>query len=153
MRTSVDAAGLELDAVLDHFVELTAEQRSIVTQLCRLIVEVGDELGVGPIVVETKWGQPSLRSARPRMSTPLRIAVTDDGDVALLAHCQSSVMPGLRDRSAEAFRFDGTRGVLFATSDEIRPNLLRTAVEHALTYHERPGPPASSVHSPERTRS
>ena len=153
MSSSVDAARSGLDSVLGHFVDLTADQRSIVAQLHRLIVEVADEVEATPVVVETKWGQPSLRAARPGASTPLRIAVTDDGDVALLAHCQTSVMPGLQDRSGEAFRFDGNRGVLFATTEDLRSDLLRTAIAHALTYHHRPGPPSSSVHTPERTRS
>ena len=86
------------------------------------------------------WGQPSYRSARRSESTPVRLGWTDDGDTALLAHCQSSVIPTFREAHGADFRIEGNRAVLIGPGDPLddrREAALAELVRHALTYRRR----------------
>ncbi len=123
------------DRVAEAFAGFPDEHRATLDSLRSLIFDVADEVGAAPLTEELKWGQPSYRSARPRESTPIRLASTADGDfVALLAHCQSSVIPDFRAMFPADFRFDGDRAILFRPGEDLQPNRLRLCIEHALRY-------------------
>ena len=99
-----------------------------------LIHRVAFDVGAWPLVEELKWGQPSYRSPHGNESTPVRIGWTKSDDVALLTHCQSSVVPEFRAAFADRFRFDGDRAVLVRPSDIARVDELTEFVSRALTY-------------------
>ncbi len=125
--------------VAEAFAGFPDEHRPMLDSLRSLVFEVADEVGAGPLNEELKWGQPSYRSARPRESTPIRLASTADGEfVALLAHCQSSVIPDFRAMFPADFRYDGDRAILFRPEEDLQPDRLRLCIEHALRYRVPP---------------
>lgn len=128
------------DAVAAWWDGVPAEHRGRLAQLDRLISEVADEHDATPLVVELKWGQPSYRSPHGNESTPIRLGWTDDGDVAMMTHCQSKVIPEFREAHGDSFRIDANRAVLIGHGDEIgerREAALAELIRHALTYRRR----------------
>ncbi len=121
-------------AVADWLGSGPPELVAIAERLRDLIHHVAFEVDAWPLVEELKWGQPSYRSPHGNESTPVRIGWSGSGDVALLAHCQSSVVPEFRAAFGDRFRFDGDRAVLVGESDVGRLDELTEFVSRALTY-------------------
>lgn len=116
---------------------LPEHHRSGLVRLRSLIADVADELEVGPVREDVKWGQPSYRGARAHESTPVRLGVSSDGEhYGLFVHCQTSVIPDFRASFPHDFRYDGTRGVLFAPGEIIQETKLRQLIAHALRYRQ-----------------
>lgn len=124
-------------AVADWLGAVPAELRTLAERIRALVHAVACEVDATPLVEELKWGQPSYRSPHGNESTPVRIGWTDDGDVAVLAHCQSSVVADFRAAFPHRFRYDGNRAVLLGPSDLGRVDELGDLVGHALTYRRR----------------
>ncbi len=103
-------------------------------QLRTLIHEVAIDEDAWPLVEEIKWGQPSYRSPHRNESTPVRLGWTRSGEVALLTHCQSRVIPEFRRAFGDRFRFDGDRAVLVDPAGELYDAELAELIRHALTY-------------------
>ncbi|GHA59542.1 hypothetical protein GCM10008927_26370 [Amylibacter ulvae] len=97
-----------------------------------LILTTGAQLAdVDNITECLRWGQPSYISP---IGTALRIGVPKSGGFGLFTHCQSNVISNFTQTFGPDFRFDGNRGVLFETENDIQPDKLRLMIEHALTY-------------------
>lgn len=112
------------DATREHLLRLRA-----------LVFDVADEVGAAPVQEVLRWNQPSYLSARPRASTAVRLAPTRDGEhVALLVHCQSSVIPEFRARFPDDFRYDGNRAILFRPGEDLQADKLILCIGHALRY-------------------
>lgn len=121
-------------AVAEWFRAAPPELIDLVDRLRDLIHRVAFDVDAWPLVEELKWGQPSYRSPHGNESTPVRIGWTKRDDVALLTHCQSSVVPEFRAAFGDQFRFDGDRAVLVSNSDAARIDELTGFVSRALTY-------------------
>ncbi|MDW3218251.1 MAG: DUF1801 domain-containing protein [Acidimicrobiales bacterium] len=124
-------------AVADWLADVPDDVRECVDRLRSVVHRVAWEEGAWPLVEEIKWGQPSYRSPHARESTPLRLGWTDTGDAALLAHCQSRVIPDFRDAFGDRFRFEGNRAVLFGSVADVHEAELAELIRHALTYRRR----------------
>ncbi len=110
--------------------------RTGLLQLRHLIFDVAADLPqIGRLEECLKWGQPSYLTPEKKSATTLRLGLAKSGDFAVFAHCQSQVIPAFRALHEGDFRFDGNRAVLFASENEIRPELLSGLIRHALTYH------------------
>lgn len=120
--------------VADWFGSGPPELAGRAAQLRRLIHQVAFDVEAWPLVEEMRWGQPSYRSPHGNESTPVRIGWTADDDVALLTHCQSSVVAEFRAAFGDRFRFDGDRAVLVGESDVASIDELTDFVSRALTY-------------------
>ncbi len=100
-----------------------------------LIYDIAATLPVGRIEESTKWGQPSYATPDTKAATPIRLGLTKSGEVAVLTHCQTTVIGDFRALESPDMRFDGNRALLLPADqppplDEIAP-LIRAA----LTYH------------------
>ncbi|MEO1056065.1 MAG: DUF1801 domain-containing protein [Actinomycetota bacterium] len=111
-----------------------SELTGLVERLRNLIYRVAFDVDAWPLVEELKWGQPSYRSPHGNESTPVRLGLTAGDDVALLTHCQSSVVPEFRAVFGERFRFEGDRAVLVSDADAGHIDELADFVGRALTY-------------------
>ncbi len=120
--------------VADWFAAVPSDLTGLVERLRTLIYRVAFDVDAWPLVEELKWGQPSYRSPHGNESTPIRLGFTSGNDVALLAHCQSSVVPEFRAAFGERFRFDGDRAVLLSERDASSIDDLTDFVRRALTY-------------------
>lgn len=121
-------------AVAEWFRTAPPELDDLANRLRDLIHRVAFDVDAWPLVEELKWGQPSYRSPHGNESTPVRIGWTKRDDVALLTHCQSSVVPEFRAAWGDRFRFDGDRAVLVGKAETARIDELTEFVTRALTY-------------------
>ena len=113
------------------------DQRALLERLRTLVHEIAHAERAWPLVEELKWGQPSYRSPHGNESTPIRLGWTESGDVALLTHCQSRVIPEFRAVFGDRFRYDGDRAVLIGSPDELHEVELAELIGRALTYRRR----------------
>lgn len=105
--------------------------RTHLRHLRALIFEVAATLPIGPLSESLKWGQPSYTTAK---STPIRLALTKDLDIAILAHCQSTVISDFRDIARPDMRFDGNRALLLDAGSMPEPAAITPLIRAALSY-------------------
>lgn len=105
--------------------------RAALLHLRTLIYQVAATLPIGPLSESLKWGQPSFTTAK---STPIRLATTKDGDIALLAHCQSTVISDFRAIAPPDMRFDGNRALLLKAENLPPDAAIIPLIHGALAY-------------------
>ncbi|WP_297081364.1 hypothetical protein [uncultured Demequina sp.] len=116
------------DEVQDRILEL----RALVWDVVR------DSEDIGAVREALKWGQPSILPVRPRTGTTLRIDRIGSGsDVAILTHCQTSLVDEFRAEHGDLLEYDGTRAVIVPATGELPVEELRAHVRSALVYHRR----------------
>lgn len=92
---------------------------------------------VGHIEETLKWGQPSYLTLKPKSGTTIRIDAENAqaGQIGIYFHCQSSMIPTIRQQYATQFKYDGNRAILFDQDDDLPEKALRHCISLALTYH------------------
>ncbi|MEM7324740.1 MAG: DUF1801 domain-containing protein [Actinomycetota bacterium] len=129
------------EPVADTFAAIPNPVRTDLLRLRDLILEVAEETaGVGPLEETLKWGQPSYLTSESGSGTTIRIAPTrpeDPHDYGLYVHCQTDVIPRVRDLFGDTLDYDGNRGLLFRAEQELPVDELRQCIVLALTYHRR----------------
>ncbi|WP_240514077.1 DUF1801 domain-containing protein [Paramylibacter kogurei] len=114
------------------FADFPSDSRLHLIELRQLIFSTGATLShVSKIDECLRWGQPSYVSP---IGTALRLGVPKSGGFGIFAHCQSNVISNFAQTFGTDFRFDGNRGVLFETREDIQPDKLCLLIKHALTY-------------------
>lgn len=113
--------------------------RSKLLQIRQLILELATETeGVGPIEETLKWGVPSYLTNESGSGTTLRLAPASNGEeFGVYVHCQTSLVKDFKKSHPKAFRYSGTRALMFGTSEKIDKADLEKFVKAALTYHLR----------------
>ncbi len=119
-------------AVLLAYDAFPPDARKGAEALRALIYEVAASLPDCPEPTEClRWGQPSYVTPK---GTALRIGIPKEGGFGLYAHCQTTVISDFAQTSGQAFTIQGNRGVLFRSPADIKPDLLRQMIAHALMY-------------------
>jgi hypothetical protein len=80
-----------------------------------------------------RWGQPTYIAPKGSM---LRIGTVKSGDVALFAHCQTTIISDFAAQFGADFQIEGNRAVVFSTLSDVQPEKLRFMISHALCYKE-----------------
>lgn len=106
-----------------------APVRATLLALRTMIYAEAAHLGV-PVTENLKWGQPSYVTPN---GTPLRLGHPKTGGAAIFAHCQSRIIPELREIAPE-LDYDGTRAVHLAPDHALPVAPLRLMIRRALTY-------------------
>ncbi len=120
-------------AVEAAFASFPKPEREALLTLRQLILDTAKT--IGPVEESLKWGQPAHRT--PKGST-LRLGLPKSGGYAIYAHCQTTIISDFRSLFPGDFRYEGNRGVLFATGDTPDREKLCLLIRSALTYHQRP---------------
>lgn len=105
-----------------------------------LIFEVALETeGVGPIEETLKWGSPSYLTCETNSGTTVRIDRVgwQKEKYGVFVHCQSGVLDQFRAAFGREFNYDGNRGIILDSRDEIPEEAVRHFIWLALTYHLR----------------
>ncbi len=92
---------------------------------------------VGPLTEALRWGQPAYLTMATGSGSTLRLGAPKAGGFAIYAHCQTTLISGLRDVAADALRYEGNRAVLFDDPSTIRADLLGVLIRRALLWHRR----------------
>jgi hypothetical protein len=96
--------------------------------------------GVGRIDETLRWGEPAYLTPETRSGSTIRIGTPKAGGFALYCNCRTSLIADFRDLMGEAFRYEGTRAVLFRTPEEIDAEKLGLLISRALTWHRSQTP-------------
>ncbi len=108
-------------------------------RLRALIYDVADaHPDVGNMEESLKWGQPSY-VAEDKTGTPIRLGMEKKapGTIGLYVNCSTTLIETIKHIYGDKLRYDGNRGILFDIADEIPEDIMRHAIELALTYHIR----------------
>jgi hypothetical protein len=89
----------------------------------------------GPIEETLRWGQPAYLTSQTRAGSSLRIGLMKTGEVAIFAHCATTIISTYATTFPEMDRIEGNRAVVFSSADDIVPERLRLLIQHGLTYH------------------
>jgi hypothetical protein len=81
-----------------------------------------------------RWGQPTYIAPKGSM---LRIGMVKSGDVAIFAHCQTTIISDFAGQFGADFQIEGNRAVVFENTTDIQPEKLRLMINHALRYKEK----------------
>lgn len=94
---------------------------------------------IGRIEETIKWGQPAYLTPDTRSGSTIRIGVpkSEDHDFALFVHCQTDLTRRFDETYPGLFTYEGTRALLFDSSDTPDSEALRHCIGMALTYHLR----------------
>lgn len=91
---------------------------------------------VGPLTETLKWGQPAYLPEATRSGTTVRLGRFDARHVALLVHCQTTLVQTWREQFPE-LTFSGTRAVVLDPTGELPAAALEQCIELAFTYKLR----------------
>ena len=114
--------------------------RADLLRLRELIFETAEGCEeVGALSETLKWGQPAYRPEKPRVGTTIRLGMAKNrpGDVALLFHCQTTLVADFRELYRDQFGFEGNRALVLAQGKKLPRDALRHCIALALTYHAR----------------
>ena len=91
----------------------------------------------GPLTEMLRWGEPSYRPKRSGTTVRLGWSPKRPGQWGVFVSCQTTLVEGFRARHGAAFRYDGNRGLVFATSSPPPSDALAACLADALTYKLR----------------
>jgi len=101
-----------------------------------LIFDVaGQTPQAGPIEETLRWGQPAYLTPQTKSGSTLRIGLMKTGEVAIFAHCATTIISTYAATFPDMDRIEGNRAVVFPRVDDIVPERLRLLIRHGLTYH------------------
>lgn len=118
-------------AVARAYGAFSPAHRAPLLVLRHLILDTAAGLDLPDVQESLKWGQPSYTTAK---STPIRLGVAKTGDIAILTHCQSSVIPDFRALFPEDFQYDGNRALILGRNGTVPARQLRLLIQAALAY-------------------
>ncbi|HZY82900.1 MAG TPA: DUF1801 domain-containing protein [Cyclobacteriaceae bacterium] len=114
--------------------------RTKLDRMRQLIFEVANETeGVGPLDETLKWGSPGYLTNESQSGTTVRIdrISWQKEKYGIFVHCQSGVMEQFKSAFGNAYDYDGKRGIILDTKDDIPEEAVRHFIWLALTYHLR----------------
>lgn len=126
---------LDVRLTLDRY---TDSVRNKLLTVRHLIYKVASNtLGVGTIEETLKWGQVSYLTHKPKSGTTIRIDQNQDDseEIAVLVHCQTSLIETISQIYPDTFQYEGTRALVFDSLDATQTKALEHFIELALTYH------------------
>jgi len=126
--------------VREVFELMPAPQREALLEIRAVILDVArlsDD--VGPLVETLKWSQPAYLTEQSRSGTTVRLAPFGASDIAILVHCQTTLIDDFRGLYPH-LTFDKTRAVVFSLDHQIPVDPVRRFVSMALAYRLRATP-------------
>jgi hypothetical protein len=121
-------------AVAQAFDDMPDDTRAHLYALRTLIFDTAATLPVGRIEESLKWGQPSYTTPDTKAATPIRLGIAKSGDIAVLTHCQATVMSDFRALAPPDMRFDGNRALHLSPDAPLPLEEITPLIRAALTY-------------------
>jgi len=93
--------------------------------------------GVGEMEETLRWGEPTYLTSQSKIGSMIRINSKGPKGThyAIYFHCQTNLVETFRQLYCGDFQFEGNRAIVFAESDRIPVEKLRSCIAMALTYH------------------
>jgi len=122
-------------AVADAFAAFPADARDGLLILRALIWEVADDLPqIGAVSEELRWGQPAYLTPKTKAGSTLRLGLCK-GDIAIFAHCQTTIINDYASQFPGLDRIEGNRAVRFKDTNSIDLSRIALLIRAGLTYH------------------
>ena len=124
----------------DLFAAYPLHMRGNLVALRNLILQVAKEIPeVGEIEEALRWQQPSFLTSHSGSGSTIRIdAVRGSTEsYAIYFNCNTTLVDDFKQLYPKAFKFEGTRTLIFNVADKLPMNELRHCISLALTYHLR----------------
>lgn len=121
-------------AVSDVYENYPLEYRTPLLALRQLIYDRAKDIDdVGTVEESLKWGQPSYVVKK---GTPIRLDRFGEDKIAMLFHCQTTLIETFRNLFSEDLEFSKNRAIILDPKKELPVAQLSICIEIALTYHK-----------------
>lgn len=125
------------DHVRETFEALTDAERDYALQLRALAFQAAQaDPRIGPITESLKWSEPSYAPATRGVGTAVRIGKLGDGNLALLVHCQTTLVSHWREVLPH-LTYSGTRAIVLDPREPVPAAELEQCMADAFTYKLR----------------
>lgn len=119
----------EVEKVFNGYSE---ELRKPLLELRELVYDIASKIPeVGDLEESLKWGQPSYAS---KVGTPMRIDRFEENKIAILVHCQTTLIQDFR-LMFPSLEFSKNRAIVLDPKEPLPKPELSFCIEKALTYH------------------
>jgi hypothetical protein len=110
-------------------------ERTVLLLIRDLIFQTaGETAGVGLITKTLRWGQPSYITEQTGAGTLVRMDCFEDDKVALLFHCQTTLVETYRKLFPRTFSYSRNRAIVLDPEKLLAADELQTCLAMALTY-------------------
>jgi len=126
----------DVAAVFDTY---PGNMKSKLLYLRKLIYETASAIeAVGEIEETLKWGEPSYLTQKSKTGSTVRIAWKESQEqyYSIFFKCTANLVPAMKERFPDSFRFGGDRSIDFLLEDEVPVEDLKQCIGLALTYHK-----------------
>ncbi|MDJ0824097.1 MAG: DUF1801 domain-containing protein [Rhodobacter sp.] len=125
------------------FVSIASPAREQLLEIRRMIFEVAQAAGVGPLTETLKWGEPAYLTEASKAGSTVRLGqVKGDARAAVLLNCNTTLVAGFREMFGDAFVYHGNRAILIDPHRPLPETPLAMCLACALTYHRNKKLPA-----------
>ncbi|NOU08021.1 MAG: DUF1801 domain-containing protein [Hyphomicrobiaceae bacterium] len=103
----------------------------------RMIFDVAEAQGVGPLIESIKWGEPAYVPAASKTGTTVRLGwhARTPEVCRVLVNCRTTLVATYRELYGSVLAFEGQRAIALPVCDEPSDEALRHCIALALTYH------------------
>jgi hypothetical protein len=119
--------------VQDKLAVYPEDVRPSLMRLRELILQVAQELELGDITENLKWGEPSYSV---KTGSPIRMdwKATSPEHYSLFFHCQTKLIDTFRELYSDALAFEGNRAIILNLKAPLPELQLKHCITLALTY-------------------
>ena len=105
-------------------------------QLRALILDVAEQLAVGPVTESVKWGEPSFSV---KSGSPVRVdwKSKTPQHYYLYVNCNTCLIDTYKVLYSNLLEFQGNRAIVFQLSKPLPESVIKHCLELALTYKKR----------------
>lgn len=124
--------------VAEVFAEYPPVFQKKLKKLRRLILDVSkNHPELGGVEETLKWGEPSYLPRKKNIGTTVRIhwLKSKPDQCGIYFNCNTTLIPRIKRKYGNLFKYEGKRAILFGPDDEIPTNEVKDCVTMALTYH------------------
>lgn len=124
--------------VEEVFLNFDSVYRKPLLEIRELIFEVAQDLSkskipIGNLEETLKWSQPSYCS---KIGTPVRLFTFKNDKIAILFHCQTTLIEKLKTIFKDDLEFSDNRAIVIDPYKELPLKELAFSIEVALTYYK-----------------
>ncbi|MCP5373067.1 MAG: DUF1801 domain-containing protein [Hyphomicrobiales bacterium] len=106
-------------------------------ELRRLVYQVAEREGAGPLTETLKWGEPAYLTAASKAGTTVRLAwkAKEPAVIGAYVNCNTTLVETWRRMFDGTLAFAGNRAVLLDLAGPLPDRPLAICLAQALTYH------------------
>jgi len=122
----------QVEHVIQQYPKVIQEKLMYIRQL---IINTAQLLKTNDLEETLKWGEPSYLC---QSGSTIRIAwqAKFPKQIGIYFNCKTILIENFKELFPSVFRYEGTRAIVFNSSDDIPINSLKKCISLALQYHK-----------------